>query len=351
MPPGANLGFIYFSDRFGRDAPDLVDYLKAETGIVHWVGSTGVGVMGGVHEYMEQPALALLVGALPPGSFSVFSGKRRAPRPGSVTASGAAAASFAVVHGDPETEDVPALLQDMAGKVESGFLAGGLSSAMNARAGTLQVADDVIRGGLSGVVFSADIAVATRLTQGCLAVSGSDGTRAIHRVTEGERNIVAALDGRPALDVLRDDLEEDEAADWRRVVAGVAVGLPVPHSDTGDYMVRNLVGVDPRNKLIAIGAPVEIGMQLMFCRRGGDAARLDLTQTLSSLRAGLAESPRAGLYFSCLGRGQHMFGEPGVELRLIREALGEFPLVGFFANGEISHDRLYAYTGVLLLFT
>jgi small ligand-binding sensory domain FIST len=64
----------------------------------------------------------------------------------------------------------------------------------------------------------------------------------------------------------------------------------------------------------------------------------------------MSGAPRGGVYFSCLGRGQHMFGEHSEELRIIQQVLGDFPLVGFFANGEISHNRLYGYTGVLTLF-
>ncbi|MHB8264580.1 MAG: FIST C-terminal domain-containing protein, partial [Acidithiobacillus ferrivorans] len=59
---------------------------------------------------------------------------------------------------------------------------------------------------------------------------------------------------------------------------------------------------------------------------------------------------RGGLYFSCLGRGEGLFGPDSMELRIIQERLGDFPLVGFFANGEISHDKIYGYTGVLTLF-
>lgn len=45
-----------------------------------------------------------------------------------------------------------------------------------------------------------------------------------------------------------------------------------------------------------------------------------------------------------------MFGENSEGLKSIQQELGEFPLVGFFTNGEISHNRLYGYTGVLTLF-
>jgi small ligand-binding sensory domain FIST len=349
-PAGANLGFVYFTDRYVRDAPALLAYLKQQTGVQHWVGSSGAGVMGGVHEYMNQPALAMLVGALPPDSFHVFSGKSPPPRVGSRTGTGATASCCAIVHGDPEEDDLPALLQDMGGKVESGFLAGGLSSVANARSSTLQVANEVIKGGLSGVVLSSDVPIAIRLSQGCSLLGEERGSRTVHRVTGGERNFVSALDGRPALDVLLDDLGIGDIADLRRTVSSLAVALPVSGSDTGDFLVRNLVGVDPRNRLLAIGAPVEIGMQVMFCTRSVEAARIDLARMLARFRSQLHSPPRGGLFFSCLGRGQNLFGEPGVELRAIRESLGEFPLAGFFANGEISHDRLYAYTGVLVLF-
>jgi len=34
----------------------------------------------------------------------------------------------------------------------------------------------------------------------------------------------------------------------------------------------------------------------------------------------------------------------------VRHALGDVPLVGFFAAGEIAHRHLYGYTGVLTVF-
>jgi len=352
VPKGANLGFAYVSDRYHGDAPALIDYLRAQTGIDHWVGSSAVGVIGGVHVYVEQPAVSILIGAFPGGSFQVFSGKAQLPKLGATTGTGASAAHFAVVHGDPDADDMPSLLEDMGGKVESGFLAGGLSSALGAQTGTRQFADEVFSGGLSGVVFSSNVSVMTRLTQGC-SVLGKAGARTIYQVTGGERNVVSMLDGRPALDVMLEAAgaggEGEEAL--RGAIAGLVIGLPVAGSDTGDYLVRNIIGVDPRNRLIAIGASVEVGMSLMFCRRSPDAARSDMGRMLESLRLQLQATPSAGLYFSCLGRGRNLFGESGVELRAIRNSLGEFPLVGFFANGEIAHDRLYAYTGVLVLFT
>jgi small ligand-binding sensory domain FIST len=156
--------------------------------------------------------------------------------------------------------------------------------------------------------------------------------------------VIATLDGRPALEVLL------AAADEKLIRSGrILAGLPVPGSDTGDYMVRNLVGIDPRAKLVAIGAAVEPGDEIVFCRRDPEAAREDLSRMLAAAKAA-APGARGALYFSCVARGEHMFGSRGAELGLLREGLGDVPLVGFFCNGEICHDRLYGYTGVLTLF-
>lgn len=348
LPAGANLGFVYFSEHYSGEAEALLGWLVDRTGVRDWVGSVGIGVIATGTEYLEEPALALMVGAFPPNSFQVFSGASMPPRAGARTGSGAHAAEFAVVHGDPASEDMPGLIEDMSQKVESGFLVGALSSS---RMRTLQIANGVLHGGLSGVVFSSDIRVATRLTQGCAPLrAGAAQAPRVHRVTQCEGNIIVTLDGRPALDVFREDVGDELARDLNRAAHSILAGLPVPGSDTGDYLVRNLVGIDTRNRLIAIGAPVESGMPIMFCRRGGAAAREDLQRMLRSLAPALDGAPKAGLYYSCLGRGASMFGAKSAEMQIIRDELGNFPMVGFFANGEISHDRLYGYTGVLTLF-
>ena len=100
-----------------------------------------------------------------------------------------------------------------------------------------------------------------------------------------------------------------------------------------------------------LGAEVAPGEPILFCRRDPDSARADLVRMLKQLAGRLTDPPKAGIYVSCIARGTALFGEPGVETGLIRETLGDFPLIGFFANGEISRDRLYGHTGVLTLFT
>lgn len=318
--PGRGLGFVYFTDAFVGSATELLGELREKTGVEQWVGSVGLGVLATGVEYQEEPAMVAMVADI--SAFSVFSGR-------SPLKSGES--SFAVVHADPAAPDVAGLIAELSARVASGFLVGGLSSS---RSATVQIANAVLSGGLSGVALAPEVAVATRLTQGCVPFPGR------FRVTECEENIIATLDGRPALEVLKRVIGSEKQ---------VLVGIPVPGSDTGDYTARNLVGIDPRRQLIAIGDVVEPGSEILFCKRDQAAARTDLKRISDELKC-KAPEPRGALYFSCLARGEHMFGSRGAELQVIRRALGEVPLVGFFCNGEISRDRLYGYTGVLTLF-
>ena len=112
-----------------------------------------------------------------------------------------------------------------------------------------------------------------------------------------------------------------------------------------------LRGLDPDQGLIAVGDNLENQRQLMFCRRDGNSAREDMERMLDRLEKRTKERTiRGGVYITCLGRGRHQFGDNSEELKMISSRLGAFPLVGFFANGEIYNGRLYGYTGVLTLF-
>ncbi|HKA43714.1 MAG TPA: FIST N-terminal domain-containing protein [Burkholderiales bacterium] len=341
-PGAASLGFLYLTDVLSDHAGDILAALKRKTGVAHWVGTVGIGICATAREYLDEPALAVMLGDFEPGSFHVFSGVASGTDVDTIALKcESAPANFAIVHADPHNARVVDLVTRLAGKVESGFLVGGLTSS---RRQNLQIADAVIEGGLSGVSFSDGVTIATRLTQGCSPIGPK------HVVTACQQNVIISLDGRPALDVFREDIGETLGRDLNRIGGHVFAGLPIPGSDTGDYMVRNLVGIDPANKLIAIGELLQQNASVLFCRRDAKTAQEDMKRMLESIRKGMFTQPRGGVYYSCIGRGAGLFGPDSEELKLIREALGEFPLVGFFCNGEISHNRLYGYTGVLTLF-
>ena len=186
------------------------------------------------------------------------------------------------------------------------------------------------------------------------AVSGlSQGTTPlgpIHQITGARGTVLLGLDGRPALDVLKDDIGFDSESEFRRLAPHINIALMQPGSDTGDYVVRNLIGIDVKRGMVATSDMVEPGGRVMFCARDRDTAMADLRRVVNGTvqRAGAGAS--GALYFSCVARGPNLFGPDADEVRLLSNGLGAVPLAGFYANGEISNNKLYSHTGVLVLF-
>jgi small ligand-binding sensory domain FIST len=172
-------------------------------------------------------------------------------------------------------------------------------------------------------------------------------------VTEGWANVVAGLDGKSALAVFKAEVGELLARDPRRAAGYIHAALPVEGSDQGDYVVRTLMGLDQAQGWLAVADDIHVGQRLMLVRRDPIAAQADLARMLDDVCGRLqGRQPLAALYVTCTARGEHMFGEPGAELAQVRQALGPaVPLIGYFANGEISGQRLYGYTGVLTVLT
>lgn len=343
----ASVGFLYVTGGLARDLADIVSALRLETGVPAWTGTAGAGVCATGREVFDAPALAVLVADLPTDRFRLF---------GPVTDVAAAEAALppgigdtnallGVVHGDPRTGQLPGIVSEVS-RVTGAFLVGGLTSA---EAASLQVASasdggGIGEGGVSGLLVSAHQPVVTGLTQGCQPLASP------HVVTAGSGTIVATLDDRPALGVVLEDLGIDRPEELATHADSLFVGLPVSGSDTGDYLVRNLVGIDPEDGRIAVNADLAVGDRLMLCRRDRASAVADMQRMLDDIAARAGAPPKGALYFSCLARGPHQFGPGAVEASMIRDVLGPIPMAGFFGNGEVSHDRLYGYTGVLTLF-
>jgi small ligand-binding sensory domain FIST len=388
------LALLYITDHYAGVAQDILDHLAAELPLVtDWSGTVGMGIVSNNVEYWDEPAMAVMLLELPSDQYRVFSG---------VAPLGLGfEAHTALVHADPETTDVAELIAEMAARTDSNYVFGGLASSRwktvqfavggNGNIGGHGAASGVFSGGLSGVAFGPDVALVSRVTQGCMPVSKA------RRVTEADHNLVLSLDGEPALDVMMGDLHIslDQPQEALDVVRATLIGLvPAPDNtqaanlakatapsavrQTGnfgeDVLVRHMIGLDPARKGVALADRVEAGAQMVFCRRNVQAARADLTRICAEIREELEPQEQAletahavqasalelsphparrvagAVYVSCTGRGGAHFGGPSAELQLVRRALGDVPLVGFFAAGEIAHHHLYGYTGVLTVF-
>ena len=346
---GATLGILYTTEPAAQALPELVRALAEHTGIRSWVGGVGLGVCSATSEIFDQPAAVVMTAALPPDDFRVFAATAD---PGSDLPrrhSGwieEVQPVLALVHADPRCRDLQKTTTDAA-SASGAYLVGGLVSHRCPNPLLAMTAGEGAGGseGIAGLMLAPGVAVATGLTQGCMPVGP------VHRVDEARDNVLMVVDGRPAITVFCEDIGPELTADLRRVGGLIFAGLPIAGSDTGDYLVRNLLAIDAGRGWLVLGDEVAAGDSILFCRRDPESARRDMNRMVQQLARRLSGPPKAGVYVSCVARGAALFGDPGVETEIIREALGEFPLIGFFANGEISRDRLYGHTGVLTLFT
>jgi small ligand-binding sensory domain FIST len=379
------LALLYITDHYAHAAQDILDHLGAELPeVTDWAGTVGIGIAANNVEYFDEPALAVMLCALPPHQYRVFSGV--APLG---AGEGMGFEPFtALVHADARTPDLAELIVEMAGRTASGYLFGGLASS---RSRSLQfavggngnmpgqgAARGVFSGGLSGVAFGEGVSLVSRVTQGCRPIAPQ------RVITEANGNVITGIDGTPALDVLLADtgisLDDPQAA--MEKLRATLVGLTAEGADavgrTGsfgaDVVVRHIIGLDVQRNAVAVADRVSVGMRMAFCSRNAQAARADLVRICAEIReelepeemslgaaaaraspapdapAGVHQRIAGAVYVSCAGRGGPHFGSPSAELQIVRRALGDVPLVGFFAGGEIARQHVYGYTGVLTVF-
>jgi small ligand-binding sensory domain FIST len=376
----ARLGLLYITDHYAPQAQAILDHLRQELPQVSdWSGTVGVGIAVNNAEYFDEPAMALMLCDVPVDQYRVFSGVAPWPSDFEVQA--------ALVHADGQTPDITELIAELADRTASGYLFGGLASS---RYQTVQFAHShlthsatndrgVFEGGLSGVAFGPQVALVSRVTQGCRPITAE------RVVTEAEGHVLYQLDGQPALQVLLDDLKVSLAQPQhalqavRSTLAGISSAVGQGVGKTGsfgeDVVVRHIVGLDPARQGVAIADQLHLGEKITFCQRNMQAAKADVMRICAEIREALepemlsldmahafaasdaqaaphpARRMAGAVYVSCTGRGGPHFGGPSAEMQIIRHALGDVPLVGFFAGGEIARHRLYGYTGVLTVFT
>ncbi len=388
------LALVYFTDHYADAAQQLIAHLRQELPQVSdWAGTVGVGIALCGVEYFDEPALAVMLCDLPREQYRVFSGV--AP----LTSNASFKPHSALVHADGQTPDLAELLAELASRTASGYLFGGLTASRHSlpqialHAGSVHPA--VLTGGMSGVAFGESLAIVSRVTQGCQPIRLPQGhalegkAAKPHRITKSERHVVLELDGDAALDVLLDELGVS-LEDPQRAVQSLRqtfVGLTQSDGDAAslahsqghfgaDTRVRHLVGLDPLRRGIAVADFAPEGSELTFCERNKDAARRDLMRICAEIREELefveisnatdsvalnaysipateqfsSKTILGAVYVSCAGRGGPHFGGESAEMKIVAHALGDVPLVGFFAGGEIAHQHLYGYTGVLTVF-
>lgn len=356
---GISLVFAFVTPHFAARYEKMHALVSSRVEPEAFIGCSGGGVIGGFEEVERSPAVSLVAASLPDVRIIPF--HLRSPLP---DLDGPPDAWQTVLGATPEEDPQFILLADpfsirsetlLSGldyafpsspKV-GGLASGGTSPGLN----TLFLGGEVFTEGAVGVALTGNVVVDTVVAQGCRPVGE------LMSVTGCEGNWLNELDGVPAFEAIQSLFagldERDQRLAQTALFAGMLMDEFTDEPGRGDFLIRNVIGADPGSGAVAIGESLQPGMRLRFHVRDAETSADDLRTMLGNY----AEKPdeaRGALLFSCLGRGEHLYGEPSFDTGLFRENIGDVPVGGFFCNGEIGpvggSTFLHGYTSSLALF-
>ncbi|MCU0545286.1 MAG: FIST C-terminal domain-containing protein [Oscillatoriaceae cyanobacterium Prado104] len=370
----ADLGLVFISSAFGSEYSRLMPLLQEALRVPAIVGCGAGGTIGtnrnGETEEVEGDAALSLSLARLPGvevkTFHISTGEMPdldSPQDTWVDMLGVPANSQPqfILLADPFSAKINDLLQGLDYAYPGSPKVGGLAGTDGGmRGGALFCDYQLYREGTVGVALSGNVVLDTIVAQGCRPIGRP------YRVTEGDRNILLKLEeetddkgnlgaGQSPLDALRELVqtlnEEDKELAQHSLFVGVVSDEFKLTLEPGDFLIRNLLGVDPKVGAIAIGDRVRPGQRIQFHLRDARTSAEDLETLLSRYsRANSYRGNAGALMFSCMGRGEGLYGEPNFDSRLFGRYFNNIPLSGFFCNGEIGpvggSTFLHGYTSV-----
>lgn len=357
--PDLLIGFVapHFFDQFELVPAVLMRELRPRC----FVGCTAGGLIGGWQEVEQEPAVALTAAILPEVDVRAFHiGDAELPDLDDppenweklVGVTAPKKPSFILLP-DPFTIRADVLVQGLdyafPGAVKVGGLASGASQpGINA----LFLNEEILRAGAVGVALSGNIVVDTVVAQGCRPIG-----RPMH-VTRCQKHIIYELDNVPAVSalhrVLVDLSAKDQSLARHSLFLGVAMSEFKDDFKPGDFLIRNILGVDPISGALAVGEVMHEGRTVQFHLRDAATSADDLRLLLKHYVDTHERNAAGALLFSCLGRGRYLYGMPNHDTDCFREYVGEVPLGGFFCNGEIGpvggSTFLHGYTSSFGIF-
>jgi small ligand-binding sensory domain FIST len=350
-----DLAVVFVTPHHRARYPEIASVLRSDLHPRVLIGCSAGGVIGGGHELEDEPGLSLSAAALPDVAIAPFhlsGASASAPPPGPASPAETEAPGF-VLLADPFTFDAEAFVRGLDARYPSSVKIGGLASGGRQPGENVLYLDDAVhRSGLVGVALSGDVRVDALVAQGCRPIGEP------MFVTRAVENQIYALDGRVPLEVLQQLFERLDRRDRELFRHSLFVGLVMREKSEvyrrGDFLVRNVAGLDAERGALVVGARVAEGTIVQFHLRDAGTSAEDLEQMLSSLAPEQRREARGALLFSCLGRGRHLYGRVDHDTDAFRRHLGEVPLGGFFCNGEIGPVRgttfLHGYTSSFGLF-
>ena len=358
VPPDLVVAFV--SESHQREYERLPALVRASLAPRSVLGCSAGGVIGGGREVERRAAVSLTAAVLPEVEVRPFhlesdaQPARSGPAGAWEAATGVATSRCPafVLLPDPFTFDAETLVAGLDRAYPESAKIGGLASGgREPGANALYLGDTVYRSGAVGVALAGNVELDTVVAQGCRPVGEP------MFVTRADQNILYGLDGKPALAVLQQLVAVAEKRDRQLFAGSLFLGVVMQEQEAyrqGDFLVRNLLGIDGKSGAIAVGAALRTGMVVQFHLRDATTSAQDLDAVLVRYGEQHREPPAGSLLFSCLGRGEHLYGVPEHDTRMFQRHLGPVPLGGFFCNGEIGpvHGRtfLHGYTSAFGIF-
>jgi small ligand-binding sensory domain FIST len=355
----ADIAIVFFTAEHARSR-ELITTLRRVTGTDQIVGSSAAGTLTACGEAEGTHGMAVLVLSSDELRFHPFLftplrerdrqiGERIAQLSRTSKGRDLLLALFPdTYNGQPQP--MMESLKNNAGFVP--VIGAGSSENGTAQATYQLCGDSLDTNAVAGLLLDGSFEVLIEITQGCQPITKP------MVISRAEGNLIYEIDHRPALEVFAQTLKGPLAEDLRRALMYLFIGLPADRAANsvrpGEYVVRNIVGIDPDKGILGVAEEVMEGEAMIFTLRDAQRARDDLNQMLNRQIDRLAgRRPTFGFYFNCCARGNSLYGVPGIDTAYIRQALGDFPLIGFFGGYELAPfgnaNRLFAYTGVLAL--
>lgn len=350
----------------GHHAPGygaLPELLSKGLGPRHLLGCSGGGVIGAGKEVERRPALSVVAAWLPGVEMRLFQVQQESmPDPDAPPGAwrewiGVQDASLRpdfLVLSDPFSINPEEMARGLDYAFPRSTKVGGLASGASEPGGNALYLDGrVFDRGAVGAAFWGDIAIDPIVAQGCRPIGQP------YAVTKCDRNLLLELDDKPTLEVLERLLGGLSPADQELARTSLFIGVLSDALKSGeegrDYLIRNLIGLDPRRGILAVGAYLRPGQTVRFHLRDRHTSAQDLDERLSRyLKQGLGARPAGALLFSCMGRGEHLYRTPNHDSDLFLKKLGPLALGGFFCNGEIGPvdgtTYLHGYTSCFGIF-
>jgi small ligand-binding sensory domain FIST len=353
-----DLVLVFFTSHFEDEAETIVQQLVRRYPTAMLLGCSAEGVIGRAVEHERIPAISLMLASLPQVQlkpFHISTEKIAALGAGQnfadcIDVNPADHPSF-LFFGDPFSVPMPGILNLFNRTYSQRPVLGGMASGCERPGQSVLILDDQIyREGAVGIGIVGPVDIHAVVSQGCRPI----GHPLV--ITQCDRNIILQLGGKPALAQLHDILEELSPEDSQLARQALFVGRVInEYKETftrGDFLIRNLFGIDPSSGAIAVGEEMRVGSTVQFHVRDGECADEDLRQMLSDY--GGANAPAGVLLFSCNGRGTRMWSAAHHDAGVIRETCGTVPVTGFFAAGEIGpiggKNFIHGHTASMALF-